>query len=163
MPPTNGKIIVNGQKIRKDVDFPASCGIIIENPGFINNLSGFRNLKLLARINSNLSDDKIKEYMIYFDLDPEDKKSVRKYSLGMKQKLGIIQAVMEEQEILILDEPMNSLDEASADKVRDLLLRIKNDKTIILASHNREDIEALCDEIYLMESPSSIRSLTDLP
>ncbi|MCL1853806.1 MAG: ATP-binding cassette domain-containing protein [Peptococcaceae bacterium] len=118
MPPTSGDIVVKGQKIRKDIDFPASCGIIIETPGFINTLSGFKNLKLLSDINGKIPVSKIKELMAHFGLDPEDKRSVKKYSLGMKQKLGIIQAVMEDQEILILDEPMNSLDEGSVEKVR---------------------------------------------
>ena len=159
MPPTSGEIIVKEKIIRKDIDFPASCGIIIEAPGFLNNVSGFRNLKLLAQINGKITDDKISECMTCFGLDPKDKRSVKKYSLGMKQKLGIIQAVMEDQEILVLDEPMNSLDEESAARVREFLLTAKAEKLIILASHNKEDIETLCDEIYLLESASSIRKL----
>jgi len=161
MPATTGDVIVNGKTIGKDLDFPANCGIIIENPGFINGLSGYKNLKLLSQIRGKTSDDTIKEYMSYFDLDCGDTRSVKKYSLGMKQKLGIIQAVMEDQEILILDEPMNSLDEGSANRVRELLAKIKDDKLIILASHHREDLETLCDEIYLIESSSVIRKTQD--
>lgn len=160
MPPTSGEILVNGQRIGKNIDFPVNCGIIIEAPGFINKLSGFKNLKLLSRINGIISDDKIREYMFHFGLDPKDKRSVKKYSLGMKQKLGIVQAVMEEQEILILDEPMNSLDEESVTRVRNFLQMVKRSKLIILASHNKEDIEVLCDEIYLIESSSRISNLS---
>ncbi|TDT58384.1 ABC transporter ATP-binding protein [Fonticella tunisiensis] len=148
MSPTQGKIKVNNMQIGKDRDFPESCGIIIESPGFINNLSGFKNLKVLADINGIITDNKIKEYMKFFGLNPDDKKKVKDYSLGMKQKLGLIQALMEDQEILILDEPMNSLDEETVVKVRKLLKEIKHKKIILLSSHNKEDIEELCDVIY---------------
>ncbi|APF27884.1 ABC transporter family protein [Clostridium sporogenes] len=146
--PNSGEIKINEKKIGKDIDFPANCGIIIESPGFINSLSGYKNLKLLSDIRGIISDNKIREYMEFFNLDPNDKKSVKNYSLGMKQKLGLIQALMEDPEILILDEPMNALDENTVLKVRELLIKIKKEKVILLASHNKEDIELLCDEIY---------------
>ncbi|WP_434303797.1 ABC transporter ATP-binding protein [Clostridium botulinum] len=146
--PNSGEIKINEKKIGKDIDFPANCGIIIESPGFINSLSGYKNLKLLSDIRGIISDNKIREYMEFFNLDPNDRKSVKNYSLGMKQKLGLIQALMEDPEILILDEPMNALDENTVLKVRELLIKIKKEKVILLASHNKEDIELLCDEIY---------------
>lgn len=146
--PTTGYVEINDKKIGKDIDFPSKCGIIIESPGFIENKSGYENLKMLANINKFIDENKIKEYMNFFGLDSNDKKKVKNYSLGMKQKLGLIQAIMEDPEILILDEPMNALDENTVFKVRDLLLNLKKNHLIILASHIKEDIESLCDEIY---------------
>ncbi|AAO37431.1 ABC transporter ATP-binding protein [Clostridium tetani] len=148
MAPTNGEIKVYNKIIGKDVDFPTSCGIIIESPGFINNLSGYKNLKLLSDINKTISEDEIRKYMNFFGLDPYDKKKVKNYSLGMKQKLGLIQALMEDPKILILDEPMNALEEETVIKVRELLKKIKKEKIILLSSHNKEDIDLLCDRIY---------------
>lgn len=149
--PTTGEVFINNKKIGKDIDFPSKCGLIIENPGFIENISGYENLKVLAHINNNINDNEIKKYMDFFGLDPNDKKKVKKYSLGMKQKLGLIQAFMENPDILILDEPMNALDEKTVEKVRNLLLEIKHNKIILLASHIKEDIAILCDEIYKIE------------
>ena len=149
--PTSGRIKVNDINLGKELDFPTSCGVIIESPGFINNLSGYKNLKILADINSTIGSDKIKDLMVFFGLDPKDKKKVKNYSLGMKQKLGLIQAIMEDPEILILDEPMNGLDEENVLKVRNLLKEIKHNKIVLLASHNKEDIELLCDEIYCIK------------
>ena len=149
--PTEGTIKINNKIIGKDIDFPTSCGVIIESPGFISSLSGYKNLKMLADIKGIIKEDKIKEYMRIFKLDPDDNKKVKSYSLGMKQKLGIIQALMEEPEILILDEPMNALDEESVKRVREILLEIKHKKIILLSSHNKEDIELLCDDIYKVE------------
>jgi ABC-2 type transport system ATP-binding protein len=157
MLPTSGKVIVNGKQIGKDRDFPESCGIILEIPGFVNNLSGYKNLKILADIKGIITDEKIKEYMTYFQLDMYDKKKVKNYSLGMKQKLGLIQALMEDPTILILDEPMNSLDENTVLKVRELLKKIKDEKIIILSSHIKEDIDSLCDEIYQVKNNSITR------
>lgn len=150
--PTSGTIKIDDNIIGKDIDFPTSCGVIIESPGFIGSLSGYKNLKMLADIKGIITEDKIKEYMRIFKLDPDDKKKVKTYSLGMKQKLGIIQALMEDPEILILDEPMNALDEESVKKVRKILLQIKHEKIILLSSHNKEDIELLCDDIYKVEN-----------
>lgn len=152
MAPTSGKIKVDDIQIGKDIDFPTSCGIIIETPGFINNLTGYKNLKILADIKGIASGDKIKELMNFFELDPIDKKKVKDYSLGMKQKLGLIQALMEDSKILILDEPMNALDIETVNKVRNLLKEIRHKKTILLASHNKEDIEFLCDQTYIFKN-----------
>lgn len=120
---------------------------------FLGHLSGFENLKMLSEIKGSISDANIAEYMNYFDLDPEEKKPVRKYSQGMKQKLGIIQAIMENQKLLVLDEPFNALDEKSVKLFRELLIEYKKqEKLIILTSHNKEDIESLCDHTYQIQS-----------
>lgn len=126
---------------------------MIYKPEFLGHLSGFENLKMLSEIKGSISDANIAEYMNYFDLDPEEKKPVRKYSQGMKQKLGIIQAIMENQKLLVLDEPFNALDEKSVKLFRDLLIEYKKqEKLIILTSHNKEDIESLCDHTYQIQS-----------
>lgn len=109
--PTEGEIVVDGKVIGKDVDFPESLGLIIERPGFLPGLSGFKNLKLLADIRGNISDEQIKETISRVGLDPVSKKGVGKYSMGMKQRLGIAQAIMENPEVLILDEPFNGLED----------------------------------------------------
>ncbi|RXI44050.1 hypothetical protein DP145_13145 [Clostridium tetani] len=126
----------------------ASAYLEDKKTGFINNLSGYKNLKLLSDINKTISEDEIRKYMNFFGLDPYDKKKVKNYSLGMKQKLGLIQALMEDPKILILDEPMNALEEETVIKVRELLKKIKKEKIILLSSHNKEDIDLLCDRIY---------------
>lgn len=151
--PTKGKIFINNKEIGKDIDFPEKCGVIIETPGFINSISGFKNLKILASINNLIDDSKIKNVMELVGLNPSEKINVKKYSLGMKQKLAIAQAIMEEPELLILDEPMNSLDVDSVENIRNILLDIKNTgTTILISSHNVNDINILSDEIYKVEN-----------
>ncbi len=150
--PTGGRVIVGDREIGKDIDFPDNMGIIIENPGFLNRYSGYKNLEYLSSIRKIIGKEQIRESMERVGLDPDSKKRVGKYSLGMKQRLGIAQAIMENPDILILDEPMNGLDNQGVDDVRNILLKLKEEgKTIILASHNKEDIEILCDEVYEME------------
>lgn len=152
MRPTEGKVLVNGKVIHKDMDFLPSAGIIIEEPGFFPNYSGFKNLKILAGIQNTISDDKIRQTMELVGLDSTMKKPVGKYSLGMRQRLGIAQAMMEDPEILILDEPTNGLDEDGVEWFRQFILEQKEEgKLILLASHSREDIEMLSDEVYYME------------
>lgn len=150
--PDNGYVEINNQKLGKDIDFPVNCGVLIENPGFISNKTGYDNLKLLADINKIIDNEKIKKLMIDYELDPYDKKKVKQYSLGMKQKLGLIQAFMEEPEIIILDEPMNALDDIYVYKVRDYLKSIKDQRTIVITSHNQDDIEFLCDEVFCFKN-----------
>lgn len=151
--PTAGEVVVNGERIGKDADYIKNTGIIIENPGFIPYYSGIRNLKLLSEISGKADVAKIREAMEICGLDPDLKLPVKKYSLGMRQRLGIAQAIMEDQSTLILDEPMNGLDKEGVAAVRNLLLHMKEKgKTIILASHNREDIDILCDEVFEVES-----------
>ena len=139
-----GYIKVNGKIIGKDVDFPSNVGALIEYPGFLGNFSGLQNLKYLAAINNKITDEEIIKFMVLLDLDPNDKKKVKNYSLGMKQRLGIIQAIMENPSIVILDEPMNALDKNGIDLVRGIIKNMKSQgKTILLASHNVMDINLL--------------------
>lgn len=150
--PTSGEIHVNDKKVGKDCDFPDNLGIIIETPGFIPYYSGYKNLKLLADLNKKIDSDKIKETMQKVGLDPNLRRHVKKYSLGMRQRLGLAQAIMENPDILILDEPMNGLDKEGVADMRKYLLELKeNGKTILIASHSSEDIEILCDTVCEMD------------
>ncbi|MBP3923531.1 MAG: ABC transporter ATP-binding protein [Ruminiclostridium sp.] len=150
--PTSGEIKVNGEIVGKDCDFPKNMGIIIETPGFIPYYSGYKNLKLLADLNKKADKDKIRETMKKVGLDPDLKRHVRKYSLGMRQRLGLAQAIMEDPEILILDEPFNGLDKDGVNDMRTYLLDLKTQgKTILIASHNSEDISVLCDTVQEMD------------
>ena len=150
--PTSGRVVVDGKEIGKDTDFADNIGIIIETPGFLSAYSGYKNLEYLASIKNLIGEKEIRESMERVGLDPDSKKKVGKYSLGMRQRLGIAQAIMENPNILILDEPMNGLDHQGVKDVREILLNLKAEgKSIILASHNKEDIEALCDEVYEMD------------
>lgn len=158
MKPTEGQISLDGKVIHKDVDFLPSAGIIIEEPGFFPNYSGFRNLKILAGIQNRISDQKIREAMELVGLDPSMKKAVGKYSLGMRQRLGIAQAMMEDPDILILDEPTNGLDEDGVEWFRQFILQQKEKgKLILIASHSKEDIEMLSDEVWYMEKGTLTR------
>ena len=149
---TKGEIYVEGKKIGKDIDFPRNIGIIIETPGFIPYYSGYKNLKLLAGLKNKIGKKEIEETLEIVGLDPKLKKSVRKYSLGMRQRLGMAQAIMENPDILILDEPMNGLDKQGVADMREILLKLKEQgKTIMLASHSSEDIEILCDTVHEMD------------
>lgn len=150
--PTKGSISVDGKMLHHDISFPPNLGLIIEKPDFLNYLTGFENLKMLAEIRHRVADDKIKTLMTKFSLEPNSKQTVKKYSLGMKQKIGIIQAIMENPDILILDEPFNALDEDTVLLVRNFLLQYRKDgKLIVITSHHREDIDAICNHIYRME------------
>lgn len=152
IPLKSGEIIVDEKVVGKDIDFPESMGLIIEYPVFAENKTGLQNLLLLASIKKIVSKDTIINYMDTVNLDPLLKTKVKKYSLGMKQKLAIIQALMEDPDILILDEPFNSLDEESVKLVREILLKEKEKgKAIIISSHNKVDIELLCDKVYEMK------------
>ena len=149
---TTGVISVNHKIVGKDIDFPENLGFIIETPGFLLNYSGYKNLKYLASIREKIDSNEIKESMSLVGLDSADKKHVGKYSMGMRQRLGIAQAIMEKPDILVLDEPMNALDKNGVEEMRRLFLKMKSEgKLILLTSHNREDIEILCDEVYEME------------
>lgn len=150
--PTNGQVCVEDKIIGKDMDFPQNIGIIIETPGFIPYYSGYRNLKILAGLRKRIKDNDIIETMKKVGLEGAEKKLVRKYSLGMRQRLGLAQAMMEKPDIYLLDEPMNGLDNEGVKDIRKILLGLKEEgKTILLVSHNSEDIEILCDEIYYMD------------
>ncbi len=151
--PDSGSVQVRNKTVGKDFDFPPDLGVIIETPGFMQYMSGYKNLKNLADINKKIDEDRIKEVMRLVGLDPDDKKWVGRYSLGMRQRLGIAQAIMEHQDIMLLDEPMNGLDKAGISDVRKILMGLREEgKTILLTSHNAEDIEVLCDEVYEMKN-----------
>ena len=150
--PTSGEITVNEKRIGKDCDFPKNIGIIIETPGFIPYYSGYKNLKLLADLNKKIGAEEIKKAMLQVGLDPDLKRHVKKYSLGMRQRLGLAQAIMENPDLLILDEPMNGLDKEGVADMRKYLLDLKEQgKTILIASHSAEDIEVLCDTVCEMD------------
>lgn len=149
--PDCGEIYVNGIQVGKECDFPDRLGMIIETPGFCPNLSGYQNLKILASLKARIGRVQIEESMRRVGLDPTMRKTVAKYSLGMRQRLGIAQAIMEDPETLVLDEPFNGLDKAGAAQMRDLLRELKcQGKTILMASHNGRDIEELCDDVHEM-------------
>ena len=150
--PDEGTITINNKIIGKDVDFPDNVGAIIETPGFLPNLSAYKNLSYLASLKGKIGKEEINEAIKNVGLNPNDKKHVGKYSLGMKQRLGLAQAIMEDPDLLILDEPMNALDKNGVNDVRNLLIKLREDgKTIIIISHNSEDIDFLCDTVHEME------------
>lgn len=150
--PTSGEITVNYKTIGRDVDFPEDTGVIIETPGFLPNLTGFRNLELLASLQRKIGRETVRRTIEMVGLDPDLKKPVGKYSLGMRQRLGIAQAIMEDPSILILDEPFNGLDKNGVRQMHDLVLSQKEKaKTIILSSHSQKDIDVLCDVVCEMD------------
>lgn len=147
--PDSGMVTINGKVLHKDTSFPESIGILIENPSFLPQYTGYKNLKLLASLTGGISDEDIRTALEHVGLDPDDKRTYRKYSLGMKQKLGIANAIMGEPDVIILDEPINALDEESVKKIKKVLLEIRDrDKLIIIACHDREELEYLSDIIY---------------
>ena len=147
--PSAGTVMVDGKIVGKEIDYPQNIGFIIESPGFLLKYSGLKNLKYLASIRGKVKETEIRDCMKLVGLNPDDKKHVGKYSLGMRQRLGLAQALMEAPDILILDEPMNALDNNGVEEIRGVLLRLKEQgKLIIIASHLREDIDILCDEVY---------------
>lgn len=153
LPVTQGLVRVGGKYIGKEIDFPESLGAIIETPGFLDHLSGRKNLEILADLRGNLTGRDISVALLRVGLNPGLTKPVAKYSLGMRQRLGIAQAIMEDPELLILDEPFNGLDKYGVKEMRALLLEEKEKgKTILLSSHNSEDLRILCDRIFEMDA-----------
>lgn len=160
--PDCGTVLVQGKEVGKEVDFPEDIGVIIETPSFMPYISGYKNLYDLYSIKGIPDKEKIRKTMQLVGLDPDDKKFVYKYSLGMRQRLGIAQAIMEEQSLLILDEPMNGLDKKGVEEMRTLFLRLKEaGRTIVIASHNQADIDYLCDKVYELDNGNiiDVRSL----
>lgn len=151
--PTSGTVEVFGRVIGKDVSFPESLGLVLENIGLYPQYSGFQNLKLLASIQKKITDGEIREAISRVGLDPADKRPVRKYSLGMKQRIALAQAIMEHPRLLILDEPTNALDEEGVELIHGLV-REEQERgaTVLVSSHNREDIEQLCDTVTVLEN-----------
>ncbi len=149
---TSGSITIQVKKLGADIEKPDNIGAIIENPGFLNEFSGYKNLEFLASIHHKIGKKDILKTLELVGLDSKSKKKVGKYSLGMKQRLGIAQAVMENPEILIFDEPTNGLDNNGVKEFRKLILQLKSEgKTIVMASHNASDIEMLCDIVYELD------------
>ena len=151
--PDKGSILVRGKQVGRDMDFPDDMGIIIETPGFLPKMSGMKNLALLASLRRRIDREAIRRSIECVGLDPDSKKPVGKYSLGMRQRLGIAQAIMENPSLLILDEPLNGLDKTGAADMRALIKELRTQgKTVILASHNQTDIDELCDTVCEMDA-----------
>ena len=145
---SDGEIDIDGEILHKDISFPRNIGALLENPSFLNGYTGLENLKLLADIQGRIEEKELRDCLAKVGLDADDKRVYRKYSLGMKQKLGIAAAVMGSPEIVILDEPINAIDEAGVEKVREILRGLKErGSVIIVACHDREELELLSDEI----------------
>ena len=151
--PTDGKVLIDGKELHKDISFPSDTGIIIENMELMPQYDAYTNLKLLSKIQKKATDEDIKEALDKVGLANTGKSKVRTFSLGMKQKLSIAQAIFEKPKLLMLDEPTNALDEKSVEDVRNLLLELKNQgTTIIIASHNKEDINNLSDVVLEVDN-----------
>ena len=150
--PDRGQVCVRGQILGKGRDFPENMGVLINSPGFIGLNTGLQNLRYLAGIRGVAGDKEIRSAMQKVGLDPEDKTKVEHYSLGMKQKLGIAQAIMENQDILILDEPFNALDYKTCNDIKEIIRILQaEERTILMTSHNYDDLETLCTHIYAID------------
>ncbi|MCM1227215.1 MAG: ABC transporter ATP-binding protein [Clostridium sp.] len=150
--PSKGEIAFDNKILGKDIDFPESMGILIENPAFLSGLTGFENLKLLASIKNEISDDVIKRTIVRVGLEHNDKKKYRKYSLGMKQRLGIASAIMESPDIIILDEPTNALDADGVEITKKIIAEEKERGALVLITcHDHTIIEEVSDVIYTIE------------
>ncbi|MCD7805202.1 MAG: ABC transporter ATP-binding protein [Oscillospiraceae bacterium] len=151
--PTEGEVIIDDQVLGKDISFPPSVGGLIESPLFIDSMTGYKNLELLSTIKNISGKEDIENALIEVGLDPRDKRKYRKFSLGMKQKLGIAAAIMEHPKLLILDEPLNALDVEAVQRVHNIVKRFKEGNAlVILACHAKEELEAMCDEIIYIEN-----------
>lgn len=150
--PTEGKVLIDNKELHREIQVPPSIGVLIENPSFLPQYTGYRNLKMLGNLSDVISKDDIRISMERVGLDPEDKRVYRKYSLGMKQKLGIANAIMGEPDVIILDEPINALDEESTGRIKTVLKELaEKGKLILVACHDREELEFLSDVIYEMK------------
>lgn len=150
--PSSGEVVIENEILGRDISFPRSIGVLIENPSFLSNETGFSNLRMLADLGEGISDEDIKATLAELGLDPKEKKSYKKYSLGMKQKLGIAAAIMEHPDIIILDEPINALDQDSVEAVKKIIIRERDrGAVIILACHDTEELEYLADEIICIQ------------
>jgi len=153
--PDKGTVRIFGKELGKDMDFATDTGVVIEHPGFMLDFSGFQNLNYLAAIRNVIRKEQIYQAITAVGLDPENRKKVKSYSVGMKQRLAIAQAIMEEPRILILDEPMNGLDKSGVLQIRELLKsKISEGVTILMSSHIAEDIQQLCDEVFEFDNGS---------
>lgn len=158
-----GKVIIKNKIIGTDIDFPESMGILINEPSYISVYSGLKNMQLLANINQNVELKEIKDYMVMVGLNPDEKTRVKNYSLGMKKKLAICQAIMENQSIILLDEPFNGLDHSSVIAIKSVITKLqKKGKTILLTGHTQSDIEELCNDIYIVDNKNLVPFTEDL-
>ncbi len=160
--PSQGEISMNGKILGKDISFPNSIGVFLENPAFLDAYSGFNNLKLLASIKSVASDEDIRNTLLRVGLDPDSNKKYKKYSLGMKQRLGIAAAIMEKPEIVILDEPTNSLDEDGVNLVKHIVRNEKERGALVVVScHDEGILKGMSDEVFLLEQGRLIGHITE--
>lgn len=150
--PTKGTVEIDGKVLGKDMEFPEDVGVLIENPGLIESYSGFKNLKTLADVKKVTTDEEIRELLRKLNLDPDDPKKVKKYSLGMKQKIGIAEAFLDNPKLLVLDEPLNALDEKTVAVVKKMIREYINGERIILVTcHDMATLYEVCDVVYKME------------
>lgn len=160
--PESGHIIIDGKERSKKDGILKGASALIEHPAFLENYSGMQNLRYLYELNHKKNNQYLKDVMAKVGLNPEDRKPVSKYSLGMKQRLGIAQVIMEESRIMVFDEPMNGLDYKGVEEIRKIILSLRDQgTTILLASHNRQDIDILCDSVYEMDD-GNILELKDV-
>lgn len=153
MQPTSGEILIKDKLLYKDIEIPDSIGILIENPSFLPEYTGKQNLKLLSDLKKKCTDSELDEVLLNVGLEPKDNRKVRKYSLGMKQRLGIAAAIMGKPEIILLDEPINAIDEAGVASIRDLIRGlVSEDRVIIIACHDRDELDYMADKIINMEN-----------
>lgn len=158
--PSTGEIEIDGDILGKNISFPKSIGVLIENPSFLANYTAFENLKLIASIQGIITDEEIRDAVKKVGLDPTDKRKYKKFSLGMKQRLGIACAIMEHPQMIILDEPFNALDSSGVTLIRDLIIQLKNEGAlIILACHDREELQNLSDEIFVMDAGRMVEKI----
>ncbi len=157
--PSSGSVVVNGQTIGEHISFPSQTGILIEHPGFLPDLTGFENLKSIAFLMNQVSDEVIQKSLMAVGLDPNLKKKFKKYSLGMKQRLGIAQAFLGNPELILLDEPTNALDEEGVKMLRDTVLKAKErGALVLLTSHHQSDLTYLCDKQFVLSEGRLIES-----
>lgn len=148
-----GEVLLDNKILHKDMTVLPNLGIVLENAGLYPEFTGFKNLQMLAKLNNKIGDEEIKEAITRVGLDPLDKRTYKKYSLGMKQRIVLAQAIMEHPDIIMLDEPTNGLDESGVNEIRKIIIEEKQrGALILLASHNKEDIQLLADEVYYMDS-----------
>ena len=147
--PTHGYVEIDGERLGKDISFPRSISALIESPAFLDNFTGYKNLEMIASLKEVATKEDIENVLMEVGLDPHDTRTYRKYSLGMKQKLGLACCFMENPDIILLDEPFNALDEESVEKVKKIIFKHKErGALIILACHDGESLSSLSDEIY---------------
>ena len=148
---TEGEVYIDGKKLGKDMSFPDSIGLMLESPAFLPGYTGLQNLRMLARLRERIDEDQIRQTITDVGLEPDDKRKYRKYSLGMKQRLGSASAIMEKPELILLDEPTNALDAKGVERICQLILRERDrGALVILACHDAAVLESLSDEIFIV-------------